>query len=127
MEFPPSVASEGLLIILSAVSPFAELLSGEIKTFVNFTAQQWCWVTTWEEKQEWAGEGAGGAGSCLNRPARHSGTEWASTSELALQVCRPPAVQATLSATAAQPRGNVKRVPYTAQGCYHVAELKDPN
>lgn len=35
MEFPPSVASEVLLIILSAVSPFAELLSGEIKTFVN--------------------------------------------------------------------------------------------
>lgn len=59
MEFPPSVASEVLLIILSAVSPFAELLSGEIKTFVNFTAQQWCWLTTWEEKQEWADEGAG--------------------------------------------------------------------
>ena len=49
MEFPPSVASQVLLIILSAVSPFAELLSGEIKTFVNFTARQWSWLTTWGE------------------------------------------------------------------------------
>lgn len=39
-ELPPSVAYEVLLIILSAVSPFAKLLSGEIKTFVNFAAQQ---------------------------------------------------------------------------------------
>lgn len=79
MEFPPSVASEVLLIILSAVSPFAELLSGEIKTFVNFTARQWSSVTPWGEKQEWAGKGAGGAGSCLDRPALHSSTQWAST------------------------------------------------
>lgn len=34
------VASDVLLIILSAVSSSAELLSSEIKTFVNFIAQQ---------------------------------------------------------------------------------------
>lgn len=35
------VASDALLIILSAVSSSAELLSSEIKTFVNLVAQQW--------------------------------------------------------------------------------------
>lgn len=127
MEFPPSVASEVLLIILSAVSPFAELLSGEIKTFVNFTAWQWCWVTTWEEKQEWAGEGAGGVASCLDRPARHSATEWASTPELALQACKPPVVQPTLSATAALPRWECQEGALHCTRLYHVTELKDPN
>lgn len=65
MELPPAVASE---VLSSAVSPSAELLSSEIKTFVNFIAQQWCWVTTWEEKQEWADDRAGGNRQLSGQP-----------------------------------------------------------
>lgn len=52
-------ASDTLLIILSAVSSSAELLSSEIKTFVNFIAQQRRQgVTIWEGEQGWADERA---------------------------------------------------------------------
>lgn len=36
--------------------------------------------------------------------------------------CSPPFLQQQLC-----PDRNAKRVPYVAQGCYHVTELKDPN
>lgn len=64
------VASDALLIILSAVSSSAELLSSEIKTFVNFIAQQWhqgdhlgreAGVGWWKGQE--------GAVSCLDSPA----------------------------------------------------------
>lgn len=109
MELPPAEASE---VRSSAVSPSAELLSSEIKTFVNFIARQWCWMTTWEEKQ--------GTVSCLGSPALalHPSTDWAFTSELALQACRHSVVQQQLC-----PDRRAKRVPYIAQGCHHVTEL----
>lgn len=96
------VASDALLIILSAVSSSAELLSSEIKTFVNLVAQQWregnhlgrearagCWKARREQPRAWM----------VLLSALSSRTYWGPVSEPAFITVTPSAPSAAWGST----------------------------